>query len=215
MQMETGTETVADTARHEIDDAKARLSSAAEAVRREVRTGGSTISAMVMDELDRRTADLGSDLRNVARRMRTAAEEEAGDGPSARLLIPAIDLMEDASHRLEGRSARQIGEAIASFGRENPMLFMLGCLATGVVAGRLVAAADTDQGMTGSEESFGKDQTEGYRAGEFTSVYGEGRNSGGPDGADKSGWQDSGGREATGFARDTFAEEDEEDFRDV
>jgi hypothetical protein len=165
MQMDTETADITETARREMEDAKNRLSDAATRVKHEAMNAGSTVSGLVMDELDRRAADLGSGLRELAEKMRDATAAQDQNSQAPRLLTPAIDLIDDVSHRLEGQSARQIGDSLSQFGRENPMLFMLGCLATGVLAGRLLVASDSAeaegwQGHAGQD--FRYSDTSGY-----------------------------------------------------
>ncbi len=164
---------VAQIARLELEDARARLGNAAERVKDEARNAGSTISTLVMDELDRRASDLGGQLRTLAGRMRG----EQGDediGPAPRIVDQAAGLIDDVSHRLEGQSARQIGQSLERFGRENPALFMLGCLAAGVVAGRMIVASsdetdprfassrDEASGAYGYQADWAEDAPDGY-----------------------------------------------------
>lgn len=164
MQMDTETADITETARREMEDAKNRLSDAASRVKHEAMNAGSTVSGLVMDELDRRAADLGSGLRELADKMRDATADQDQNSQAPRLLTPAIDLIDDVSHRLEGQSARQIGDSLSQFGRENPMLFMLGCLATGVLAGRLLVASDSAEaeGWQDDSQDYRYSGTSGY-----------------------------------------------------
>lgn len=164
MQMDTETADITETARREMEDAKNRLSDAASRVKHEAMNAGSTVSGLVMDELDRRAADLGSGLRELADKMRDATADQDQNSQAPRLLTPAIDLIDDVSHRLEGQSARQIGDSLSQFGRENPMLFMLGCLATGVLAGRLLVASDSAEaeGWQDDSQNYRYSGTSGY-----------------------------------------------------
>ncbi|NEX46487.1 hypothetical protein [Pseudotabrizicola algicola] len=136
------TSDMAKAAQRELDDAKARLSQAADRVKHEAQNAGSTISALVLDELDRRAADMGSQIRAVAGRLRgetAGAEDEAASAMAAH----AADLIDDMSSRLEGQSIREMGQRLGQFGRENPALFVMGCLVTGALAGRMIVATDT------------------------------------------------------------------------
>ncbi len=164
MQMDTETADISETARREMEDAKNRLSDAASRVKQEAMNAGSTVSGLVMDELDRRAANLGTGLRELADKMRDATADQDQNSQAPRLLTPAIDLIDDVSHRLEGQSARQIGDSLSQFGRENPMLFMLGCLATGVLAGRLLVASDSAEaeGWQGDSQGYRYSGTSGY-----------------------------------------------------
>jgi hypothetical protein len=142
---------LAQIAKLEMEDAKARLGHAAERVRDEAKNAGTTISTLVMDEMDRRAGDLGQQLRMLAGRMRGEAPDEAQAG-ATHLVDQAAGLVEDMSHRLEGQSVRQIGARLDRFGRENPALFMLGCLVTGALAGRvIVASSDGEASRFGSQ----------------------------------------------------------------
>ncbi len=207
MQMDTETADITETARLEMEDAKNRLSDAASRVKHEAMNAGSTVSGLVMDELDRRAADLGSGLKELAEKMRDATAGQDENSQAPRLLSPAIDLIEDVSHRLEGQSARQIGDSLSQFGRENPMLFMLGCLATGVLAGRLLVASDSAEA-----EGWQDDGSQDYRY-SGTSGY-TGDTGGGATGdfgryasSDELGPDDVGGeaRQASDLTPDSFA----------
>ena len=153
---------LAQIARLEIEDAKARLSDAADRARDEAKHAGATISTLVMDELDRRAADAGQQLRSLASRLRGDVPEQDQPGSSTYMVDQAVNLIEDVSQRLEGQSARQLANTLDRFGRTNPGLFMLGCLLTGAVAGRMiVASADKTNG--GAPSGFGP-AGEGSRA---------------------------------------------------
>lgn len=134
---------VAEAARREVEDARARLSEAAGRVRQEAMSAGSTISQLVYDELDRRGADLSDGLQHIAEKMRGVADSAEADPP--RMVQQAVDVIEDLSHRLRNQSARDLSGRLAQFGRENPVTFMAACLATGVLAGRFLIA-QTDDG---------------------------------------------------------------------
>jgi hypothetical protein len=142
---------MADAARREVEDAKARLSEAAGRMRQEAMSAGSTISSLVYDELDRRSADLSEGLEHIARKMRDATTE--GNQEPPRMVQQAVDVIDDLSARLRNRSTREIGEKVAQFGRENPVTFMAACLATGVLAGRFLIAQSEDQGGSGYRAS--------------------------------------------------------------
>lgn len=131
-------------ARREIDDAKARLSSAADRVRHEARNAGTTISTLVLDELDRRAADMGAQMGVVAQRLRAvSANEETETDTGVTMAAQAADLIEDASARLQAESMRDLGHRLGRYGRENPALFVLGCLVTGAMVGRMIIASDS------------------------------------------------------------------------
>ena len=149
---------VTKAARREYDDAKTRLSDAAERVKAEAQNAGSTISTLILDELDRRAADFGTQFQSVASRLRgNAGEDQDGEGAaiSNALSEQAADLIEDVSSRLQGQSIRDIGQRLGQFGRENPALFVMGCLLTGAMAGRMIVASDTSSGRKSPGQSSG------------------------------------------------------------
>ena len=158
-------------ARRELDDAKARLSDAADRVRHEARHAGATLSMLMLDELDRRAADMGTQIRSVAGRLRGDKAEQTSSG----LADQAADLIEDVSARLEGQSVRDMGERLGRFGRENPALFVMGCLLTGALAGRMIIASGDGGSRSAQAQSYPKrtasaDQTS--RAQGFASATG-------------------------------------------
>jgi hypothetical protein len=132
------------TARDEFDDARARLSGAAEKVKAEAMQAGSNISSLVMDELDRRMADIGRGLRAATDRIRDPSTD-SGEPP--RMVTQALDMVDDLSIRIESQSARDLADRLSQFGRSNSALFLLGCFAVGLCAGRVAVAQ-------GSSETF-------------------------------------------------------------
>lgn len=141
------TSDVGRAARRELDDAKARLSDAADRVRHEARNAGTTITTLIMDELDRRAADLGTQMRSVASQLRGEDKGEVTEATRA-MSTQAADLMDDVCERLEGQSVRDMGHRLSQFGRENPALFVMGCLLTGALAGRMIVASDERAGRS-------------------------------------------------------------------
>lgn len=137
---------LADAARREIEEARVRLTDAAGRVTHEAISAGSRVSALVHDELDRRGSDLGDGLQHIADRMRGMAGK--GDGEPPRMVQQAADLIDDLSQRLRHQSARDLRGKVARFGRDNPATFIAACLATGLLAGRVLIAQsrDTDPG---------------------------------------------------------------------
>lgn len=161
---------VKETARSEVEDAKVRLSRAADRVRDEARNAGSTLSTLVIEELDRRAENIGQQLRVVASRLRGEKTEQGSDEPAPLMAEQAADLVDDLSHRMEGGSMRDLGDRIERYGRENPALFFLGCLVTGAIVGRMIVATsdaqdkgDFDSGKSGflSARDMGRDQSAG------------------------------------------------------
>ena len=130
---------LADRARREVDDAKTRLSDAADRVRSQASDAGNTIVSLVYDELDRRGSEVADGLRHIAQ---TVRESNAPDGGPPRMVLQAVDVLDDLSSRLKDGSARDLGARLADFGRSNPTTFMLAALATGVLAGRFLIAQD-------------------------------------------------------------------------
>lgn len=153
------TSDVAKAARRELDDAKARLSDAADRVKHEARNASSTISTLVLDELDRRAADMGTQIRSVAGRLRGDTATSGSEAGSA-MAQQAADLIEDVSSRLEGQSVREMGQRLGQFGRDNPALFVMGCLLTGAMAGRMIVASSGAASAGGQSRS--RQQTYGH-----------------------------------------------------
>ncbi len=139
---------LAELAKREMEDARDRMSDAAGKVRDQALNAGGTISALVLDELDRRTAELSEGLRHITQTLRDAtgpAGETAGDtGSAPRLVQQTVDLIDEVSIRLQGRSARDLADGVARFGRDNPGTFIVACLATGMLAGRFMIATGSD-----------------------------------------------------------------------
>jgi hypothetical protein len=191
------TSDVAKAARRELEDAKVRLSGAADRVKHEAQNAGSTISTLVLDELDRRAADMGTQIRSVASRLRGERSTDDNLGASE-MAEHAADLIDDVSSRLQGQSIREMGQRLGQFGRENPALFVMGCLLTGAMAGRMIVASDTSS--SGSEKSRWQDRGQD-RSRPADQAYG-GQASAGNNFATANARQGKGGNtEATGYAK--------------
>ncbi len=141
-------------ARMNLDEAKSAIGEVADTVQDEAVKAGRTLSDVAMDELDRRVALLGQNGRQVADTLRSAS----GDlqGPGSHMVGHLADTLDDLSYRLENRSARELADDLTQLGRDHPTAFMLGCLVTGVVVGRLIAMAPA---------SYSDDVNQQYSAG--------------------------------------------------
>lgn len=140
-------------ARHEYDDARERISGQADRIRHE---GGATIKTAVTDELDRRKAGVGAEIRTLAETLRHAADEQAqkagsgvGAAPSS-LLGHGAGLLEDLSNGLERQSVNDITRSVSDYARNNPAIFIGGCILAGLAVGRLLTASEQRGNATSS-----------------------------------------------------------------
>ncbi|MGP3695928.1 hypothetical protein [Rhodobacter sp. NSM] len=145
-------ETARDAARHEMDDARDRLHGAADRARHEARHARSSVSRLVMEEVDRRKSDLCDGIHGIAESMRKAAEEadRREDTPqSPRMVHQAINTLDDFADRMRHRSAEDMTQSVARFGRENPALFVGGALFAGLAIGRFLVSSSSDRRRRG------------------------------------------------------------------
>ena len=133
-------------ARREVEEARLRFTQAADRAGREAMGAGHTIAALVYDELDRRGSDLSDGLQHIAGKMRDMAA--TGDGDPPRMVRQAVDMIDDLSQRLRDRTARDMGDKVARFGRKYPMTFVTACVVGGVLAGRVLIAKSEEQDGT-------------------------------------------------------------------
>lgn len=133
-------------ARREVEEARLRFTQEADRAGREAMSAGRTISALVYDELDRRGGDLSDGLQHIAEKMRDMAA--TGDGDPPRMVRQAVDMIDDLSQRLRDRTARDMGDKVARFGRKYPMTFVTACVVGGVLAGRVLIAKSEEQDGT-------------------------------------------------------------------
>lgn len=143
---------LADAARREAEDARDRLSFAADRVRHEAFSAGGAMSALVRDALDRRGSDLGGGLQHIADTMRGMAV--TGDGEPPRVVRQAVDVIDGLSQRLLHRPARDMHGKVARFGQDNPATFMVACLMAGMVTGRLLIAQSRDTGPVAGRDGL-------------------------------------------------------------
>lgn len=173
----TPTDDLRSAARHEYDDARDRIAGQTDRLRHE---GGATIKTAVTDELDRRKAGIGAEIRTLAETLRHAADEQSqkaatgvGAAPSS-LLGHGAGLLEDLGAGLEGRSVNDITRSVSDYARNNPALFIGGCILAGLAVGRLLTATEqrgtpaqtayrpADQGGLGGDQPPYRPQTQGY-----------------------------------------------------
>lgn len=131
---------LADTARREVADAKERLSVAATQVQDAAREAGQTFQDMASSEIDRHLADFGRNAARLTQGLRDASGDLQGTG--AVVLTQLIDVIDDAVMALDREPARRLS---GQMGRDHPGVFLMGCLAAGLVVGRLITAADPEE----------------------------------------------------------------------
>ncbi|WP_145104200.1 hypothetical protein [Cereibacter sediminicola] len=147
------TDSVRETARREMDDARDHLHGAAGRARNEARQARSSVSRLVMEEVDRRKEDLCAGIHGLAESMRKAADEaeRRDDTPTPPHMIhQAINTLDDMADRLRHRSADEMARSVARFGRENPALFVGGALFAGLALGRFLVSSSSDRHRRGN-----------------------------------------------------------------
>jgi hypothetical protein len=127
----------------EMDEAKTRAAGAARQIKDGARNAGDRIAALLSEQTERQKSDVAESLRSVAQTMRDAARDQP-EGIGARLVDEAAWRLEDVSSRLDENSVADMAEDVARFGRQNPALFLAGCLAAGFAAGRFLTAGSAE-----------------------------------------------------------------------
>lgn len=127
----------------EMDEAKTRAAGAARQIKDGARNAGDRVAALLSEQTERQKSDVAESLRSVAQTMRDAARDQP-EGIGARLVDEAAWRLEDVSSRLDENSVADMAEDVARFGRQNPALFLAGCLAAGFAAGRFLTAGSAE-----------------------------------------------------------------------
>lgn len=127
----------------EMDEAKSRAAGAARQIRDGARNAGDRVAALLSEQTERQKSDVAESLRSVAQTMRDAARDQP-EGIGARLVDEAAWRLEDVSTRLDENTVADMAEDVARFGRQNPALFLAGCLAAGFAAGRFLTAGSAE-----------------------------------------------------------------------
>lgn len=127
----------------EMDEAKTRAAGAARQIKDGARNAGDRVAALLSEQTERQKSDVAESLRSVAQTMRDAARDQP-EGIGARLVDEAAWRLEDVSSRLDDNSVADMAEDVARFGRQNPALFLAGCLAAGFAAGRFLTAGSAE-----------------------------------------------------------------------
>lgn len=127
----------------EMDEAKSRAAGAARQIKDGARNAGDRVAALLSEQTERQKSDVAESLRSVAQTMRDAARDQP-EGIGARLVDEAAWRLEDVSTRLDENTVADMAEDVARFGRQNPALFLAGCLAAGFAAGRFLTAGSAE-----------------------------------------------------------------------
>lgn len=128
-------------AQSEYGDARARLNDGIHRLRSEA---APTLLRTVTDELERRKSGISEELRGLSETLHKASREQAEkDGTMAPsgLIDYGANLIDDLSEGLEGRSVNEMGDALSTYARNNPAVFIGGCLLAGLAFGRLLTAS--------------------------------------------------------------------------
>jgi hypothetical protein len=101
--------------------------------------------------------------------------EESGTEGTQGLAADAVRMVSerarDLSVRLDGREPRELIEDVRGFARRRPGSFLLGSLAAGVVAGRLLRGAKDAAGASGSGSSGSAEMQHAQSAGTYDPVH--------------------------------------------
>lgn len=127
----------------EMDEAKTRAAGAARQIKDGARNAGDRVAALLSEQTERQKSDVADSLRSVAQTMRDAARDQP-EGIGARLVDEAAWRLEDVSSRLDDNTVADMAQDVARFGRQNPALFLAGCLAAGFAAGRFLTAGSAE-----------------------------------------------------------------------
>ncbi|PZR00172.1 MAG: hypothetical protein DI533_06110 [Cereibacter sphaeroides] len=121
-------------------EARESLADVADRAATEAMAAGRTISSLVMDEIDRRGVSLAEGLDQISATLRHAS---AGQDQKSQLVEQAADVIDDLSDRLRQGATQEIGGRLVQYARANPGVVILGALAAGLLAGRMLVADDT------------------------------------------------------------------------
>lgn len=123
------------------DQAREVATQAKEQGRNLLNEARSTVRGQAVGQKDRAAGQ----LRSVADQLRTMREGGgAQSGPASELVQQASQQTDRLAGWLEDRDPADILEEVRNFARQRPGVFLLGCLATGFVVGRLVKGARSD-----------------------------------------------------------------------
>lgn len=141
------------TARREYDDAKARIHDGTHRLKTEA---APNLMNVVTDELERRKEGFSAELGTLAKTLRDAStkQNENGTGSSASSLMEhGASLIEDLNGGIENRSINEIGENVSNYARQNPAVFIGGCLLAGLAVGRLLTASASNAAPYSSSQT--------------------------------------------------------------
>lgn len=128
------------TAQREIGDAKQKLARAADQIGQEARSATRSFSTLAEEEINRRLVEFGRNASVLTQGLRQNADQMEGTG--ALLLTEVVERLDDALARIEpgpqDAPGRPLSFVSGQFSRDNPGLFLLGCLAAGLLAGRML-----------------------------------------------------------------------------
>lgn len=129
---------VADTLRDERDKLLDRADSH---VRRLADQG----TSMVAERGDEQVRSLASTLRDSSRELRSMSEGSEVNGLLTKLAADGADGLESVAQRLHEGGIRGAMSDLRRFGRERPGVFLGLCFAGGLLAGRVLRNADTEE----------------------------------------------------------------------
>lgn len=126
----------------------------------EARTQVEEQSRTQRDRLVETLSTFSSDLEEMS------SGHGSGQGPAADLVRSVSQRARDLSRQLEGREPRELLDDLRAFARRRPGTFLLGSLAAGLVAGRLLRGAKDSAGTsTGGDTTSTSDGLSVQRSG--------------------------------------------------
>jgi ElaB/YqjD/DUF883 family membrane-anchored ribosome-binding protein len=134
---------IAETVRHEVDDARERASGALDRARSEAGKIGETVKSKAREEAERRKSETASHIDDFASSVRRAADDLADKDQStaARFVQEAASGLESVSRSIRTHSIEDMARSVAQFGRERPTTFLAGAVLAGIAIGRFVKAS--------------------------------------------------------------------------
>jgi hypothetical protein len=150
--------TAADESRHVAgvakDEAKNVASTAADQARSLVNEALEQVSGQVGEQATTQRDRLVGTLQSLSDDLRSMADQSDGSGLAAELARQVADRARSLGSHLDGREPGELLDDVRQFARRRPGTFLLGALAAGVVAGRLVRGAK--DGVAGAAVAEGQ-----------------------------------------------------------
>lgn len=128
---------------------------------------------MVSNQVTQRASRSADDLGNVANALRRTRGELSGN-MAAPYIDKAADQLEKLSDFMRHADAREVVQRVETFARREPLLFLGGAFALGMIGARFLKSSARHPRQWGDDDEDAERRFEGEGGRSFTSRYGEG-----------------------------------------